>query len=163
MNLEPGQKQTIAQWINEGMKLADIQKRMDTELGIRITYMELRVLVAELAVMPKDPPKPVEPAPKAAAPSPEASAENAPLSTTPLAEDEPTPAGGVSVTVDKLTRPGAMVSGSVTFSDGNSAVWYLDQMGRLGLSAKTPGYRPPPADLQEFQIALENELARSGL
>ena len=56
MNLDQVHKETIARWINEGMKLADIQKRMDTELHITITYMELRILVNELQVMPKDPP-----------------------------------------------------------------------------------------------------------
>jgi hypothetical protein len=77
--------------------------------------------------------------------------------------DEPAAAGGVSVSVDQLARPGAVVSGKVTFSDGNRAEWYLDQTGRLGLSAQQAGYRPPPADVQQFQIALEAELAKMGL
>ena len=71
--------------------------------------------------------------------------------------------GGVSVTVDQLARPGAVVSGKVTFSDGNRAEWYLDQAGRLGLVAQQPGYRPPAADVQKFQAALETELAKIGL
>jgi hypothetical protein len=54
------------------------------------------------------------------------------------------------------------VSGKVTFSDGNSAAWHLDQMGRLGLSPQQAGYRPPAADLQQFQAALEQELAKMG-
>jgi hypothetical protein len=65
--------------------------------------------------------------------------------------------------VDTLTKPGSLASGNVTFSDGNSAEWYLDQMGRLGLAPKTEGYRPSAADVQEFQIALEREIRRSGL
>ncbi len=36
--------------------------------------------------------------------------------------------------VDTVARPGAMVSGSVTFSDGQKGHWYLDQMGRLGVA-----------------------------
>jgi hypothetical protein len=55
------------------------------------------------------------------------------------------------------------VSGKVTFSDGNSADWYLDQTGRLGLAPKKEGYRPTAADVQAFQMALERELARAGL
>jgi hypothetical protein len=69
----------------------------------------------------------------------------------------------VKVTVDKITRPGAMVSGSVVFSDGKAADWYLDQTGRLGLMPKDPGYRPPTSDIQQFQAALEAELAKLGL
>jgi hypothetical protein len=50
----------------------------------------------------------------------------------------------------------------VTFSDGNTASWQLDQTGRLGIIAKTPGYRPPPADVPQFQAALEAELSKMG-
>jgi hypothetical protein len=68
----------------------------------------------------------------------------------------------VSIKVDQVTRAGALVSGSVTFSDGNAATWYLDQLGRLGLAPKQQGYKPSPTDLQAFQMELQNELARMG-
>jgi hypothetical protein len=64
--------------------------------------------------------------------------------------------------VDQIARPGAVVSGKVTFSDNNSADWYFDQTGRLGLVPQSPGYRPPTADLQEFQAALDAELSKMG-
>ena len=64
--------------------------------------------------------------------------------------------------VDQVTRPGALVSGKVTFSDGKGADWYLDQMGRLGLVPKETGYKPSEADLMEFQAELQNELSRQG-
>jgi len=64
--------------------------------------------------------------------------------------------------VDQLTRPGAVVSGKVTFSDGNSASWYIDQTGRLGVVPEQQGYRPPQADMQQFQAALEAELSKLG-
>ena len=72
------------------------------------------------------------------------------------------PDGGVSVKVAAVARPGALVSGNVTFSDGNGAEWHLDQMGRLGLSPKQPGYKPSPADLEAFQIELQEELQKLG-
>jgi hypothetical protein len=72
------------------------------------------------------------------------------------------PAGKVRLTVDQITRAGAMVSGKVQFSDGKSADWYLDQMGRLGLAPAEKGYKPSAADLQDFQIALQSELERLG-
>jgi hypothetical protein len=56
-----------------------------------------------------------------------------------------------------------MVSGSATFSDGKKAGWYLDQMGRLGMVPEEQGYRPPSADVAEFQMALERELVRMGM
>ena len=70
--------------------------------------------------------------------------------------------GRVSVSVDRLARPGAMVSGKVTFSDGQSADWYLDQTGRLGVIPKQEGYKPTAMDVKEFQLALQDELARMG-
>lgn len=70
--------------------------------------------------------------------------------------------GKVAVEVDQLARPGALVSGRVTFSDGQVAEWQLDQHGRLGLAARTPGYRPAQADLALFQAELEGALARMG-
>jgi len=68
----------------------------------------------------------------------------------------------VSVSVDQITRPGAIVSGKVTFSDGQIADWYLDQTGRLGVVAKQTGYKPSAADVQDFQLALQQEVAKLG-
>ncbi len=68
----------------------------------------------------------------------------------------------MSVTVDQLARPGALVSGKVKFSDGKSAEWLLDQMGRLGLVPAEKGYKPAPDDLQEFQTVLQVELQKLG-
>src|SRR5256885_17162057 len=70
--------------------------------------------------------------------------------------------GGVSISVDQIARPGAVVSGKVTFSDGNTADWYFDQAGRLGLLPQQTGYRPSAPDLQQFQAALDGELSKMG-
>src|ERR1039458_7687496 len=119
MNLTEEQRQRVAAWIMQGAKLAEIQNRLAAELGIKLTYMEARFLVDDLKLVPKDPepPKVVEPP---AAAKPPLSAKPVPAED--LAEDEMPlpPAGGgkVSVTVDQITRPGAVVSGKVTFSDG---------------------------------------------
>jgi hypothetical protein len=64
--------------------------------------------------------------------------------------------------VDQVTRPGAIVSGKVTFTDGQLADWYLDQMGRLGVVPKQQGYKPAAGDVQQFQMALESEMAKLG-
>jgi len=163
MKLDEAQRQKVAAWIAEGLKLSEIQSRIGKELGVAMTYMEVRFLVDDLKLTPKDPepPKPAAPA----APSPLAA--NAPAPTTPLKlspEAAPAnPAGRVSVTVDQLARPGTMVSGKVTFSDGQNADWYLDQTGRLGVMPAVQGYKPAPEDVQAFQLALQDELAKMGL
>ena len=71
-------------------------------------------------------------------------------------------AGSVTVEIDRLIRPGAVVSGTVTFSDGVSGKWALDQMGRLMLDTGSPGYKPSAADVQVFQRELSTQLQRQG-
>jgi hypothetical protein len=149
MKLDETQQKKVAAWINEGLKISDIQKRLETEFGLRITYLDVRLMVDDLKLKPKDPvlpPKPVPPAEEEA----------------PAAEPVPADAlpGKVSVSVDQLTRAGALVSGKVTFSDGKSAEWILDQSGRLGLVPSEKGYKPSPPDVQDFQIALQTELQK---
>ncbi|HEY5911858.1 MAG TPA: hypothetical protein VJA21_14745 [Verrucomicrobiae bacterium] len=163
MQLDEAQRKKVAAWVAEGLKLSEIQNRLSSELGLRLTYMEVRMLVDDLKLVPKDlePAKPAGPllnagAASAAPPAGKAGAKEAPVAA-------PSPTGGVSVTVDQLTRPGAVVSGKVTFSDGNRADWYFDQTGRLALASQQPGYRPPAEDLQQFQAALDAELSKLGL
>jgi hypothetical protein len=166
MNLDDTQRQRVAAWINEGLKLSEIQKRLGSELGLNLTYMEVRLLVDDLKLTPKDPEPVKVPAdsalkPDAPPPAPQKPGAGLKPSSEPQKPD-PGP-GRVSVTVDHVTRPGALASGNVTFSDGKSANWHLDQTGRLGLVAKEQGYRPSAADVEEFQTALESELRRMGL
>lgn len=162
MNLDESQKKTVSAWITDGLKLADIQKRLGTELGVNLTYMEVRMLVDDLKLMPKDPPPPKADKP---APPPVASPATE-MSVVSDGQDLPAPAAGtgtVSLTVDAVARPGTLISGNVAFSDGQSAAWYMDQMGRLGLAPKQQGYKPSAADLQSFQQGLEAELSKLGL
>jgi len=159
MNLTEEQRQRVTAWILQGAKLAEVQSRLQSEFGIKLTYMEARFLVDDLKLVPKDP----EPPKVVATP-----ADKSPLTTKPVSEevlnDIPAPAGGgkVSVSVDQITRPGAIVSGKVTFSDGQNADWYLDQTGRLGVVPKQQGYKPSAADVQDFQLALQSEVAKLG-
>jgi len=156
MNLTEEQRQRVTAWILQGAKLAEIQNRLMSEFSIKMTYMEVRLLVDDLKLTPKDP----EP-PKAATPPPEAPKPAAEKKSPLTAEPGPAP-GGVSVGVDQIARPGAVVSGKVTFSDGQTAEWHLDQSGRLAVVPKQQGYKPSAADVQQFQSALQNELMRMG-
>ena len=151
MKLDEAQRLTVAKWIADGAKLSEIQSRLAAEFGVKLTYMEARFLVDDLKLTPKDPepPKVVEP-PAAASP----------------VEAKPIPpapgAGKVAVSVDQITKPGSIVSGKVAFSDGQTADWYLDQTGRLGVVPKQPGYKPSAADVADFQLALQQEVAKLG-
>jgi hypothetical protein len=72
----------------------------------------------------------------------------------PLVQDRET----VTVTLDQVARPGAMVSGTVTFSDGMKALWLIDEMGRPSIDPDQPGYQPSEADLVTFQAELKGLL-----
>ena len=166
MNLDESQRKKVSDWVGEGLKLSEIQNRLAAELGVRLTYMEVRLLVDDLKLVPKDaephPPTPtlgIAGTTPAAGTRPAAAPAGSAAATPAAAAGAP---GRVTVSVDQLARPGAVVSGKVTFSDGNRADWYLDQTGRLGLVAQQPSYRPPAADLEQFQAALEGELSRMG-
>lgn len=154
MKLDEPQRLAVTKWIADGAKLSEIQNRFAAEFGLKLTYMEARFLVDDLKLTPKDP----EP-PKVVAP-PAATATTAPLTAQPI---PPLPVGGnVTVTVDQITKPGTMISGKVAFSDGQLADWYLDQTGRLGVVPKQQGYKPTAEDVKDFQLALQQEVAKLG-
>jgi len=161
MTLTEEQRKHVTAWISQGAKLSEIQNRLAAEFSVKLTYMEARFLVDDLKLVPKDPEPPKVVTPPAA----ETKLATTPVPAGELADAEvPAPAGGgqVAVIVDQITRPGSIISGKVNFSDGQTAEWYLDQTGRLGLVPKVPGYKPAAADVQEFQLALQREVARLG-
>lgn len=79
-------------------------------------------------------------------------------------EDNPQPMApaGVAIELDRIMRPGSLVSGTVRFSDGVKATWTLDQTGRLAIDAGQPGYKPATKDIQAFQLELRRELEKHG-
>src|SRR5277367_6686593 len=158
MNLTEEQRQRVSAWILEGAKLSEIQNRLLSEFKLKFTYMEVRFLVDDLKLTPKDPEPPKVVAPPASAPAnpTKLTAEKNP------APEGTLPASSVSVSVDQIAKPGAIVSGKVTFSDGQTADWILDQTGRLGVVPKQAGYKPSAADVQDFQLALQAEIAKLG-
>lgn len=153
MQLNEEQKTKVAEWIEEGLSLSDIQDRMGALWNIRMTYMEARMLVGDLQLLPKDP----------VVPAAEKSAQEATPDEIPAGDASQSEGPGtVSVTTDTLARPGAMISGKVTFSDGLTGMWHLDQFGRFNLIPPTPGYKPSEEDIQKIQPLLDRELARAG-
>ncbi len=145
MELSDEQKTEVAQWVSEGAELNDVQKRIEAEFKIRVTYMDVRFLILDLDLEIQEEPEP----------EPEAEPESTPEGGGPAAGEElPAGAGSVSVSVDKVVAPGAAASGTVTFSDGVTSPWVLDQSGRLGLNSKDTEYQPSPEDVEEFQAQL---------
>lgn len=162
MKLDDAQKKLVAQWIEQGAKLAEIQTRIASEFKITMTYMDVRFLVDDLKLVPKDPEPVKTPEPTPPPPAPPTALKTSQANDVEQLPVQTSGATKVSVTVDQIARPGTLVSGRVTFSDGQSAEWSLDQTGRLALAAQQKGYRPSQADVQAFQQALQAELAKMG-
>lgn len=140
--LSPDQVAALKQRAAEGATMSDLQRHLKDEFGHTLTYMDTRFLILDLGIELIEEKKPEEKKEEA--------------------KPEPVPTGTVNVTLDTLTLPGALVSGKVTFSDGETAIWMLDQTGRPGLDPDTPGYRPSQEDVMEFQIQLRALLQKSG-
>jgi len=135
--LSDDQKNQIAAWAADGAQLPDIQKKMQEEFKIQITYMDTRFLVLDLGVELLKEAVVEEPA---------------------VAEVVKVATGFVDAKVDEIERPGALKSGSVTFSDGEKALWMIDQEGRLSIDADTAGYQADEEDLIKFQEKLRDLL-----
>jgi hypothetical protein len=149
MSLSEEQKASVANWVEAGEEMGAIQNRIKNEFGLTLTYMEVRFLLDDLKVVPKSEPEP----------EPDTKDEDSEV-----LEPEPAPGPGrVSLTIDQITKPSALISGKVTFSDGQRAEWMLDQMGRLSLNPDTPGYRPAQDDVMAFQMELQSMARRQGL
>ena len=166
MQLDENQKKTVAGWIEEGLDLSAIQSRLESEMDIPMTYMDVRFLVGDLELVPKDEeepkeePKPEEELAPVDAPTPDNPfpAPEDPLGDASTPADDGGAGGEVSVTVSPVTQPGTMASGSVTFSDGVTCEWHVDQLGRPGLVPPSEGYHPPEADMPKFGQKLQQEL-----
>jgi hypothetical protein len=153
--LSKEQTARVSAWVAEGATLAQVQARLVDEMDVHMTYMDVRFLVDDLnlSLVEKEEPKAAEAPAEDSAGSP---AQDAPETT------GAAPQSGVSINVDTVVRPGAVVSGTATFSDGEVGEWYLDQMGQLGFNPRTPGYRPSQADVADFQVKLDAALRQAG-
>ena len=195
MSLTPEQKKSVAAWVAAGDNLSAVQKKLQEEFKLSLTYRDVRFLVDDLDLELKDAAPKVDtndvsktppPAPTAtpagkkgpgARPGPaEGPADEEQIAETDDADDageaggeadfEALPEGEstIAVAVDSVTLiPGALASGTVTFSDGVTGKWVVDQYGRPGFTeVSQPGYRPKPADAQAFMQQLSQALQQRG-
>lgn len=198
MTLTPEQKAAVSSWVAAGDNLSAVQKKLQEQFKLSLTYRDVRFLVDDLELELKDPAPKVDTtdvtkaAQAARAPASAPAAKKSMLDqlkekvglgaagddTPQHADDEdelpaeefpeeempaaPAGAGRVTVELDRIVRPGFAMSGTVTFSDGVSGKWALDQYGRLMLDTGQPGYKPSTPDVQAFQRELSAQLQRQG-
>lgn len=130
----------LREWAAEGLDLNAMQKRINEELHLPMTYMETRFLLLDHDISLAS-----------AKPEPEAAdGEPAP------ADAAPAPAGVTTVTVDEITPAHAIISGKVTFISGKRATWHFDKTGRIDW-APLDG-EPSEEDLRGFEKELQQVL-----
>lgn len=175
MSLTPEQTAAVASWVAAGDNLSAIQKKLIEQFKVTLTYREVRFLVDDLNLALKDAAPKVDasdvtkaqPAAAAGKPAPAAGDDatagaEADFGSDP--DDIPAGAANVTVTLDKVVlTPGALASGDVTFSDGVTGKWIVDNQGRPGFTKiSQPGYRPTPADGEAFMQQLSAALQKRG-
>ena len=140
-------KRFVADKLNAGIKLGDIQKLLEHELNVPMTYLDLRLLASELEEVDWEKQEP--PAPPAD--------EEVDLS---AVEEEKTapPSDTVQVTVSKLARPDAAMSGNYECPSGAKGEWMIDNFGRPGLIPAPDSPKPTAEEMRQFQEALVNKL-----
>jgi hypothetical protein len=149
MSLTDSQKETVTDWITQGKSLAEVQRLLREEFSISMTYMDVRFLVDDLQITPKDQTDETKEKSETVIEEPE------------VVEDGI--GGSVNVEVDAVTPPGALMSGSVTFSDGETLGWQLLSSGQLGLiPGDNPDYRPSSEDMEDFRVQMDDILRKKG-
>jgi hypothetical protein len=164
-SLSDNQISQIQSWADEGDLLSDIQLKLNDTLEIKATYLETRFLLEDLKIELQPTPEPKkeeeEAAPEEVDPEAAPEGEEAPV------ENElPAPPTGdesATVTIDKVLRPQALISGRVVFDGGESAAWWLDQMGQLGFEPDTAGFKPSEGQAMAFQKELQVAVQESGI
>ena len=128
MNLSDEQKRVIAERLNDGASIADIQSLITNEFEVAATYMETRFLIDDLNLELQDQEKVSA---DLNAPSnsgnPSAGGSGGILDQSGAETKQAgSSSGSVTVDIDSIKRPGTAISGTVTFSDGVSAKWYVE-------------------------------------
>lgn len=150
-DLSKDQIEIIKGWVAEGAQMADVQKRLKNDFGFNVTYMDTRFLSLDLELdfqVEEKESEQLAPDDNESPPVPEE---------VDLVPNQPA-GGGVTATLDQIARPGSMVSGTVTFSDGMKGRWLIDEMGRPSIDPDQPGYQLSESDLVSFQEELKGLL-----
>lgn len=157
-------EQQIAAFMSEelakGTSLSQLHGMVNEKFQTHLTYMEIRIIASELQVdWNANDPKAIAAAKAKAKKEEEARAAEAEAAM--AAENGEAPAGEAPgkcvVTVNKVNPPGILASGTVTFSSGSTADWYVDQTGRPGIG-NLKGEQPTQQEAEEFMVELQKVL-----
>ena len=129
-------RRLVTELREQGSSLNEILDTLHNEHDVRLTFLDLRMLVAEI-----EDSKPVEKAPRKEEP-----------------EEEEAAPEGTHVEVDAVMQPGAQLSGRASLASGAKIQWAIDAHGRLNLGLEKGSPQPTEQDMTEFQQALTQKL-----
>ena len=145
--LTPSQKECLSTWVEEGADLNALQKRAEEELGLKMTFMDMRFLVLDLGLEIK-----AKPAPAASSLIPPSDSNALPQASTPQSAQK------VQISMDESPAEGSALSGQVIFPSGAKGAWFFDHDGRLGLDPSPSSPDPTEDDIDVFQRELKHFL-----
>jgi len=131
-------KKVVAELLQSGKALPEIQKVLEKEYNHQIMFFDLRILASELENINWEQFDPVK----------EEKEEEKPLDGT----------GETTIEISNIQKPGFMFSGSVIFASGAKANWALNQMGQLTLDKEVG--KATKEDLESFQMELQQNLQK---
>ena len=143
-DLSNEQHEALITWLKDGFTLSNLQKKITETFSLHLTYMELRLLIDDLDINLEEHDV-VKPSNKVGV-----------IDSCDTIETQSP--GGVTIVVEKIARPGTMMSGQVTFSDGVNMEWQLDSVGQLGFISTDQTYQPPSEDMPIFQAKLNQAI-----
>ena len=142
------QLEAIKAWAAEGADLNAIQKKLQSEFELHLTFMEVRFLMLDHGI-------------ELVAESEQTSEGKSSDRQEKVHQDVGTEEQGskVRVELDDLQLPGTLFSGKAHFPGGAEGAWQIDQLWRLGWSKLTG--TPSPEEMQSFQQELSSMLSRA--
>lgn len=169
----------IMENLNAGMSLSDLQQLLSSKYGIKITYLELRLLASTLKVnwskldKPKPKPQPTINCKQKNDDLNDADDEDA---TTELDDDdnnidnddkndkdEGAGDGTTTVTIDDDPEPGYAFTGNVKFASGIACRWMMGRNGELGLGLDKDSKQPTQDDIRDFQDKLQEAVREKSM
>lgn len=156
-NLTLEQKQLIFAWVEEGLDLNAIQKRLNDECDLRLTFMDTRFLILDLGLEIKSPEKkPTPAATDTAAMAATTSPAAATLANTEL--EDTLPNGNLELSLDDVIPEGMAVTGKVKFPSGAHGSWFMDNQYRIGIDPAPASPEPTEKDMTIFEREIERFL-----
>lgn len=138
-DLSQEQKSLIEQWVNEGQDFNALQKSINNQFGLKLTFMDTRFLILDMGLQiqtkEEDPSETREPA----------------LTTT-------KGTGQLELSISEITRPGMAVSGDVIFPSGAFGIWFIDSQYRIGIDPDASSPEPTEKDMNSFQTEIKGFL-----